>query len=108
MADYRDWCSSCGNEINYGGHKPGCQWVREQNEARAKAQAEYDAKLEVVRNLPKDELLAKAAKLHDTMDALHRQAGVYEREFAFYREAMLREGVLGDYLDYLRDQRKEK
>lgn len=89
MADYRDWCPECHNEINFGGHDPDCDLMhaeriayKEQREFEWAIRKEYDSKSE-------DELLDEAATLYKEIGDLGDVLAAKDRKWRFFRMEIL-------------------
>lgn len=70
MADYRDWCGYCHNEINFGSHDPDCEYMHAERIA-AKEARDFEHAIHIeYRNKPKEEIKAEAKQLAIEIRAL--------------------------------------
>lgn len=89
MADYRDWCGSCNQEINFGGHDPDCDWLHAQKIAY-KESAEFEQNLYNQYNAKTDEeILDEAEALYEEIGMLSNILRAKERKFDFLRRNIM-------------------
>jgi hypothetical protein len=70
MADYRDWCGSCGNEINFGSHDPDCEYMFAERIAAKEERDFENAIREEYRGRSKNEIVDEARQLAIELRAL--------------------------------------
>lgn len=109
MADYRQWCGTCNNEIGFGGHKPGCpvpaqqeaaeaerRWLRDQKEA-------YEEK--PYRELSNTELFNAVMELENKISEINETLMPLEEEKKAAMRVMRDKNLLSEYLYAKREKR---
>lgn len=98
MADYRDWCGSCGQETNFGGHSPDCDWLHAQRIAKKELRDFEDGLYKTYREISDEDLFAQFIELDEEVRALSRMLKGKEAKWEFIRRNILtssnRKGVL--------------
>ena len=90
MADYRDWCGSCHNEINFGGHDPDCDYLHAQHIARKEQREFTDAVREEYEAKTDEELIVESSELLNDIEALSALLRAKERKWDFlYRDIIM-------------------
>jgi hypothetical protein len=93
MADYRFWCHSCGNEIGFGGHKPGCAAVQAEQDAK-RAKREWESELyEATKGYSDDELFEELKEGYEKIGYLDDELRATQKRYDYLRYALVsREG----------------
>lgn len=80
MADYRDWCHSCGAEINFDSHNQGCAWAAEVARAE-RARRDFERMIEgELERRDADDLIKEALELTRRISACDQEARAAEKK----------------------------
>ena len=97
MADYRDWCGSCGRETNFGSHDPDCDYLHAMRIA-AKEQREFEAALyKEYAGKDEDELIEEAIEVWKTIGALQASISGLNRKWDFLRYELMNKGAVDKF-----------
>lgn len=104
MADYRQFCSSCGNEIGFGSHKAGCEALARVRETERERREWERAVKDATAELSDDQLVEAMVEYSRRMSALLQEISAMEKySMALKDEARAR----GDFYALMERYRKE-
>jgi hypothetical protein len=107
VADYRQFCRECGNEIGFGSHKKDCESLRRVREAEAERRRFDDEWRAAVRELSEDDKLSALLELHRRSIALHQELAAVDRKLDAVKGALRGESggheVLQRYSEAVRE-----
>lgn len=86
MADYRDWCGSCGNEINFGGHDKDCEAMFAQRIAMKEERDHENAVREEYRSKSQEEIRAEWLQLATEVRLLDNGVRARERKLRLIQD----------------------
>lgn len=94
MSDYRDWCGSCKQEVNFGSHDPDCDWLHSQRIAAKEKQEFEDGLREQYKDKTNEEIITEAIALQEEMNALQSRVLGLGKKWDFIRyELMNRKAI---------------
>lgn len=110
MADYRQFCNTCGNEVGFGSHRPDCP---EPEQARVRAaEREEEKRLEKERqqapfvNLSDKELIAAVLEADRAASEAYLAYLPFENRLNAGREVIRARQITSEYLNAMRDRNK--
>lgn len=89
MADYRDWCGYCHNEINFGSHDPDCEYLHAERIAYKEVKDFEQELFKTYRAKSEEELLDEAEALYKEIVALGDVLAARERKWRFLNHDIL-------------------
>lgn len=97
MSDYRSWCGSCNEEINFGGHDPDCEWVHAQRIAEKEVRDFNDALYKEYRDKSDEEILEEAIKLHKELSIYADMQHALGKKWEFLRYELMDKRLIDEF-----------